>query len=481
MSDKQLKKDLKSGALWTSGGQFIITLINLVANILLARFLSPDDFGVMGIIMFFVLIGNILGKGGLSGALVRMNNVTKKDYSTTFIFNLSVSVCLYILLVICSEFIANFYNRPEIRILLIVVGLTFVINAFQLVTITHLIRTFKFKERFLYQFGATILSVILSIGLAYNGFGIWSLVVLPLSNSIFLTIILFYFHGFYGGVIFSKDSFNNIYKFGVNTSLANLLNVGFENVYSLVLGSYFSITQVGFYYQANKLQKVPNNVINSFAQRVLFPVLAQKQEDLTKFNEIYTKVLTFFTVIVGLVGLLVFIYAEIGIDLLLGEKWFGAVFYLKLLIVASFFYMQEQFNRVIFKVFDQTKQILILELIKKAFQSLTIIIGIYYANLEFLMYGFVVTNVFSFFVNYVKSRKITKTFSLIEIFMILKVIICCSLTVILIQYLFKFFSLTTYNSLLMIPLIIFIYLTLIFSVKVVTIMDIKGLVKNKIA
>lgn len=460
MESESIKKSLFSGLIWTSGGQFLTVIVNLSINIVLAKFLSPDQFGVMGIIMFFVLLGDVLAKGGLSGALIRMEKVNPLDYSTVFVFNLIVSTILYIILWISSEQISIYYGHNEIEILLRITGLTLIVNAFQLINITNLVRSWKFKERFIFEFSSTLIASIISVVLALNDFGIWALALLPLNTSLFLTIFLILSEGFHGGYMFSFKSFKKTYKFGVNTTLASLIETTFENIYSLVLGRYFSVTQVGYFYQAQKLQKVPNNILNSFSQRVLFPVLSKSQNNKLEFSRVYNKVNILFTVFVGLFGLFIFIFSKPIILLLFGSKWLGSVFYLQLFIVASFFYMQEQFNRIIFKVFDKTTNILILEIIKKLFQVITIIIGIYYLNIQYLIFGYVLTSVFSFFINFSRSRKILNTDYFNEIFVIIKIFFAGFIAVV-INYIFNYFLQSYINDFILFPFIVLLYFVLL--------------------
>lgn len=461
-SRQSVKKGLFNGLIWTSGGQFLTIIVNLIINIALSRILSPEEFGIMGIIMFFVLIGDVLAKGGLAGALIRMKEVKQIDYSTVFVFNFSVSVSIYLILIVSSGFISEFYNKSQIKSLILVSGLTLIVNSFQLINMTYLIKQWEFKKRFIYEFIANIFAGIISIVLAFYEFGIWSLAILPLTTSVILTSILIIREGFHGGFNFSKESFLKTYKFGVNTSLASLLETGFENIYSLVLGKYFSISQVGYFYQAQKLQKVPNNVLNAFTQRALFPVLSNTQDNKEEFTIIYKKILIYFTILVGLLGLLIYIYSEPLVSLLFGDKWLGSIFYLKLLIIASYFYMQEQFNRIIFKIFDKTSNILSLELVKKCFQLITIIIGIFYKRLDLLIYGFVITNVFSFFINYIKSRKITNSIDLSEIFVVIKIFISGLISVLMFYFIKNHLFFDTYFIILGFPFVIILYFCLLY-------------------
>lgn len=478
-----LKKSIVSGFLWSSGGQIGILLISLITNIVLANYLSPAEFGQVAIVMFFITLADVFAKGGLAGGLIRLKEVETIDYSTVFLFNLFVSIACYLLLIFSSQAISEFYDSPQLKSLLIVAGMVLISNAFQLVNVAKLIRDLRVKARLMYQLVAVSLSSLLGIILGITGYGVWALVSIPLATTFIFTGLLWFFEGVELKIGFSKASFKKIYAFGVNTTFATLLNTAFDNVYNLILGKYFSLSQVGYFYQAKKLQDVPNKVLNSFAQGVMFPALAKLQHDLEAYNLIYKRIITVFTVLLGLSTLFVYLYSEIIIKLLFGQEWIGSVFYLQLLIIGSFFYMQEQFNRVIFKVFDQTKKILYLEILKKSFQALTIWIGVIYLDLELLLWGYIITNLLSSLLNYYVSRGMIKSRSWQEIIIIFKVVGVSLFLGLLTEYLRDIFDLDGLKILLTFPIICLIYFIFLKSLNVFDVLKdlqiIYKLFKNK--
>ena len=272
---KSMRKGIVHGFLWNTSGQTLIILINLVTNIILARILGPDIFGIFGIVLFFINIANVLVKGGLGGALIRLTKVDENDLKTVFTFNFLVSIFCYLLIFIFSPYIARFYDEPQIQKILVVSGLILFINVFQLLNRALLIREMKFKQIAIYQFSGIFISSVISISAAFSGFGIWSLIILYVGNQFFTTLQIAIFEPFFAKLGWSKKSFKNIYSFGVNTTLSNILNTAFDNIYQLILGKYFSINQVGHFYQAKKLEKVPNTIINSFIQNVLYSRIAK--------------------------------------------------------------------------------------------------------------------------------------------------------------------------------------------------------------
>lgn len=449
---QKIGKKIFDGFIWTIGGQAFILVFNLSTNIILARLLGPEEFGIIGIILFFTTLANVFVKGGLGGALIRLPKASDSDLKTVFTFNLSVSIVCYLLLFIWSPAISSFYNEPRIKNVLLVSGLILFINAFQLVNNTLLIREMRFKQKSIYQLTAVIVSSFLAIASAFLGMGIWALVILQLGTQFFMTLQLAIFESFYAKIGWSQRSFLRLYKFGINTTITNLLNTAFNNIYQLLLGKYFSISQVGFFYQAKKLEQIPNNVLNSFTQSVLYSGLSKLQNDIPKFIQTYNRIIRTLSVIVGLMTVFTYLYGKEIILILYGYDWLNAAFYLQLLIIASFFFMQENFNRVIFKVFDQTKQILLLEIVKKIIHSISIVLGIIFRDLTVLLGGLIVTNIISFSINYYYSRKIIKDYS--EILNLLKVIIAGVISIFVVDSLNTKFALQGYYTFAGIPVLL---------------------------
>ena len=466
----EFKKSIIKGTIWTVSGRLGSLIIILLTNIWLARLLSPIEFGQVGVIMFFVMLANVLTESGLGGALIRKKEATLKDYSTVFVTNLIFSVLCFILIVLFAGTIASYYEDPLLENLLIFAALVLIINAFQITQNAKLMSDMKFKEYSIYVFISVFVASVIGIFFAYRGVGVWALIIIQLLTASINTILLWVFEGAFLKIYFSKNSFKELYAFGVNTTLASLLNTGFDNIYQLVLAKYFSLVQTGYFYQAKKLQDVPGGILNMLTTGVVFSSLAKLQDDKKAFTYTYNKTTLYFTVVLGFVSAFIYLYSEPIILVLYGDKWIGAIFYLQLLTIASFFHLEEKINRVIFKVFNQTKKILYLEYVKKAIQALSIFIGIYYVDLKVLLIGFIITNIIGYFINYYYSRKIIGGIDFYELLTILKVIMVSALCVIITLGMFRVLNLDGVQKFVILPISIFIYL---FSIHLFTIINIK--------
>lgn len=462
----EFKKSIISGFFWSFLGQSGYLIIGLIANIILTRLLSPVEFGQVGIIMFFIIIAKVLTESGLAGALIRKNDATADDFSTIFIFNLVISIFLMLILISLSGSIAEFYNDPKLENILIASSFIIIINAFHITQNAKLVKELKFKKKAKYELIAIIFAAITGISLALNNAGVWALVVMQLTTALILTILLWTFEGPLKSYIFKWESFKEFYKFGVNTSLSLLLITAFDNIYQLILGRFFSIIQTGLYYQGKKLQEIPMGVMTSLTYGVVYSSLVKVKDDDCQFNNLYKRITTVFTVIVAMICLLIFFYVKNIILLLYGEKWIGAAFYAQILIVSSFFYMQEVFNLNIFRVFNKTEKILHLEIVKKTIQCISIIIGVITKSIDILLYGMLIVSFLSFLLNYYYSKKIQNNFSWTEFFIILKVALVAVLTLIFGYMLMDWISLKGYYSFVLIPYFIIAFLLLLYIFKI---------------
>lgn len=417
-----LGKKVFLGTIWSAVGQFAYMAVSLITNIILARLISPDDFGKVSIIMFFVTLGLVFSESGLGGALVRKKSLSKLDCSTVFVFNLVLGVICFLIICASAPFISSYYEDANLSQYLIVASVILIINAFNIIQNSLLIRDMKFKSRAVYKTISITVASLLSIVLALKGFGIWALVYLQIFNVLFYTSLLWLQTGSYVSLGFSRASFRETFSFGVNTTLASLIQTFFDNIYQVVFAKHFTYADAGLFYQAKRLQDVPNNVIQMTAVNVVFSGLSKLQDDIVKLKQTYRKIIGLFTVLMGLISSLIFIYSDDIVKLLYGERWDGTDYYIKMLCIASFFYMQEQFNRVIFKVFDQTQKILMLELVKKAIQAITIFGGIYYRDISVLLWGYVITAVLSYILNFIVSRKVMGDVNYYEFIILLKVV-----------------------------------------------------------
>ena len=472
----QFQRNLTIGIFWSIFGRIGYLLVALATNIILVRFLTPYEFGQVGIVIFFISIAQVLIDTGLSGALIRKKEILEIDYSTVFLFNLGVSLILMLLLIGFAGQIAQYYDDLSLKNILVVSSSLLLINAFRLTQTAKLIHQLEFRKKASYEFASVLVASIIAIIMAWQDFGGWAVIALQGLTAFLLTAIMWFFEGAIKSFRFSKTSFLSLYKFGINTTFASLLITAFDNIYQLILAKYFAISQTGLFYQSKKIQDVPLGLISMLANGVLFSSLAKIQDDRKKFNLLYNRITTAFSALMGFACAAIVLYAEQIINLLYGNQWIDASFYLQILIVVAFFYMHEILTQTIFKTFDKTQKILYLELVKKIIQTISIIIGVVLLNLKILLLGFLITYVFSYTINMIYARREINASVLEELARTIKIVLTASIAMIFTELVLDYFSVQGYYSFLALPMLFLIYFMFLRVTKVFSLIeDIKAI------
>ncbi|MFO7869373.1 MAG: lipopolysaccharide biosynthesis protein [Bacteroidales bacterium] len=409
MSDKQvkpLKERVVTGMIWSSVHRFGTMLISFAANLILARLLTPEDFGIIGMIMVFIAISSTLVEGGFASALIQKKNPTNEDYSTIFYWNLITSVILFFTLYLTAPAIESFYQMPTLTPILRVQGLFLILNAFNVIQITQLKKQLNFKRLANIQITATILGAILGIAMAYSGFGVWSLVAQILAISFLNSILLWYSGNWRPGFVFNMGSFKTLFKFGSYMLLTNLMNKIYENIQALIIGKMFSVRDLGFYTQAKKIEEVPVIGLSTVVNQVTFPVFSELQDDLDKLKIGISKSLKAITFINFPLMLFFVIAAKPIIILLFTEKWSSSIPFLQILGIAGMLYTLNTANTNIFKSLGRSDTYFWVTLFKRCIGLVLIIIGAQFSIMG-MLYAIVLNTYLFFFVNAYFSAKLS--------------------------------------------------------------------------
>lgn len=401
-----LKKQTVSGLFWTFSQQFGVQLINFVVQIILARILLPAEFGLIGMITVFIAIGNTLMDSGLTSSLIRTPNPDQRDYSTVFFINLVGSILAYVILFFSAPFIARFYKQDILTGIIQVYTISFIIRAFVNVQTTRLTKEMDFKTQMTIQIPSVLGGGILGIVLAYMGFGVWSLVWMNLAQSTLSTIQHWVGTGWRPDWIFDRERFKHHFKFGYKLTLSGLLNTIYQNLYNLIIGKYFSATQLGFYTRAQTLQTFPVVNISNALNKVTYPLFSSIQHDNIRLKSIYKRLMVqvVFWVTPVMVGLI--LVAEPLFRLVLTEKWLPAVPYFQILCLSGIMYPLQMYNLNILNVKGRSDLSLRLEVIKKVIITVGIICSVSF-GIYGLLYFQVITSLFSFYINsYYSGRMI---------------------------------------------------------------------------
>ncbi|MDR3245500.1 MAG: lipopolysaccharide biosynthesis protein [Prevotellaceae bacterium] len=371
-----LKSKTTKGIFWSSIQTFSTQGIQFVIGIILARLLMPSDYGLIGMLGVFTAISGTFVNSGFSSALVRKQNCSEEDFSTVFYFNIIVAVFFYFVLFFTSPLIAAFYDVPALETITKVVALNLVINSFTIVQQAKLTKKIDFKTQMKASLLAVIISGIVGIIMAYNGFGVWALVVQILAGSFISTIMLWYYSKWRPKTGFSKKSFKELFGFGSKLLASGLLDTIYNNIYTIVIGKKFSQVELGYYTRASGLAQFPSSNITSILQRVTFPVLSTIQDDEDRLRVSYRKLLKLsafiiFPLMVGLAAL-----ADPFIRFLLTDKWQDTIILLQIICFSMMWYPIHAINLNLLQVKGRSDLFLRLEIIKKIVGIIILVITI---------------------------------------------------------------------------------------------------------
>lgn len=395
---ESLKQQTIKGVTWSSIERFSVQGIQFLIMIIMARLLSPNDYGLIGMLTVFISIAQSLIDSGFSQALIRKQNRTETDNSTVFYFNIGVGICIYLLFYLIAPLISQFYNTPELTAIMRVISLGIIFNSLAVVQRALLTIQINFKTQAKASLIAAIASGIIGITMAYKGFGVWSIVMLQLVNLSLNTILLWSFTGWHPTSKFSKDSFCELFAFGSKLLASGILDTLYRNIYLIAIGKLFTASRLGYYTRAQQFSDFPSSNLTGVLQRVTYPILCKIQDDTERLAQAYRKFLRIsafliFPLMVGLSAV-----SEPFILLLLKEQWHFAAVILQIISFASMWYPIHAINLNLLQVKGRSDLFLRLEIIKKIL-GITILCVTVPIGLIAMCYGQIVSSLIALVIN----------------------------------------------------------------------------------
>lgn len=383
-----VKQETLSGVKWSAIERFSVQGIQFLLGILMARLLTPSDFGAVAMLGVFIAVSNSFIDSGFGNALIRKLDRSDVDFSTVFYFNIVVSVFCYILLFLLAPWVANFYEMPILCSVLRVQAISLVLNSLCVIQTTKLTIDIDFKGIAKRSFYSAIISGIVGVILAYCGFGIWALVLQSVLATAVNVIFLWSYSKWRPFFVFSWDSFNELFSFGSKLLIAGLLNTIYNNLNPLIIGKYFSAQDLGFYNRGTHFARFPSSNIHDVFQRVTFPVMAKIQDDDEQLIRVYRKYIRFTCMVIFFLCTLLAVLGKPLIIIILGDKWTEAILYLQIYCFAAMFSHLNPINTSLLKVKGRSGLLLHLELWKKSISTL-----ILFASIPFGVIGICVSKV----------------------------------------------------------------------------------------
>lgn len=402
-----LHSKASAGFVWSLFDLFFNQGLQFIVQVILARLLLPEDFGVLAIIMVFIAISNTIIDSGFSQALIREKTVSSDDYKVIFSFNLLVSVILYGVLFISSPFIANFFNNTEITWIIRIVSIVIIFNAFTIIPRVQMIRDINFKSITKISIVANTISSIMAIILALFGFGVWTLVIRTIVAQFLQAVLILFIQKWRPNISFSLKIIKKYISFSYKLLISGLIDTFYNNLFYVVIGKFYSPILLGYYTNAVKLRDTISQSATSAVQKVTYPVLSsinsEGNEELLKSSyKSIIKLAAFlnFPVMLGLAAI-----AEPLFLIMFGEKWVNSIPYFQLLCIAGMLYPLHALNLNILQVKGRSDLFLFLEVLKKTVGVTLIALSIY---LKLGILGLVFTMIIDSFIAYLINTYFSK-------------------------------------------------------------------------
>lgn len=401
---ESLRKKTIRGTVWsgidTIAGQGVTFLVGLV----LARLLTPQEYGLIGYILIIVAILNSIVDSGFSNALIRKKDAAEIDYDTTFIFNMALSLLMAGVMIVTAGPVSRFLNEPELVPLIRAMSAIVIINAAAIIQRTTLTKRVDFKTQTKVSLISSITSGAVGIGMAAGGMGVWSLVGQQISRQLLNTVFLWVFNRWLPRWRFSWKSFRELFGFGWKLMVSVLIDTAWKEAYQLVIGKCYTTATLGQYTRGKQFSDIFSSNMTTVIQRVSYPVLSSVQDEKTRLKEGYRKIirvtmLLSFVLMFGLGAV-----AEPLLRVLIGGQWAEAAGYLQIIVFTACLYPLHGINLNMLQVEGRSDLFLKLEIVKKIVAVGPILLGIF-ISIEWMLWSSVFVGIFSYFLNSYFSGK----------------------------------------------------------------------------
>ncbi len=477
---QNLKKTTISALFWSFFERIGQQVIQFVIAVILARLLAPEEFGLIAMLGIFMAVAQSFIDSGFGYALIHKQDATHVDECSIFYFNILVGVIAGALLCFAAPWIAAFYNTTLLVPITQALSLNLVINAFGLIQTSLLTKKIDFKAQLKVSLIATFLSGIIGVGMAYNGFGVWSLVAHSLTQNLFRTCLLWFIMSWRPSWTFSFRSLRTFFPFGSKLLFSGLLNTIFENIYLVVIGKLFSPASLGFYARAKSIQELPVMNISTSVARVTYPVFSSIQGDKARLKTGVRKALSSmamlnFPLMIGLA-----IVSEPLVRVLLTDKWLPCVPYLQLLCVVGLLYPLHVINLNVLLAQGRSDLFLRLEILKKILIAVAIAIT-YRWGISAIIIGQIGISLVAYYLNSYYTGKLLD-YTIIQQIKDVRPFLIISCIMGGIVYGLKFMQLINDYILLLLQIIFgsILYIGLCYFARIPTFFEMMGMIKQRL-
>lgn len=399
MAQKNLKQKAAAGMVWTAVQKYSTMGIQFISGIVLARLLTPYDYGCIGMLAIFMVLAEAFIDGGFGSALIQKKRPTQEDYSTIFWWNLGMAALMYLVIYFCAPAIAKFYDIPLLSSVLRVQGVILFIYAFNIVQRNQLRKKLNFKVLSIVSITTSIIALVVTIVMAYKGFGVWALVVQGIISAAVPAIVFWFFIKWRPILVFSWKSFKELFSFGFYMFLTNLLNTFSQQLQGLLIGKFYNATTMGYYSKAHGTEKLASHSISSVMMQVTYPLYAEAQDNRSQLINMIRRITMTLSYITFPLLFILLLCAEPIFVLLYSDRWLQSVPYFQVLCIAGLAGCLQSVNNQAIAAIGESRAMFIWTIVKRAASILLMVGGLITFGMKGLLGGLVISSWFTYLVN----------------------------------------------------------------------------------
>lgn len=404
MKQKGQGNTIAGGFVWKFGERLLIQGVSFIVSLVLARLLSPDDYGVIALVMVFINLAGVFITSGFATALIQKRDADKVDFSTMFYCSLLCSLLIYLVVYLLAPTIAAFYEKPIVSPVLRVYALQIPLSVYNSIQIAYVSRNMQFRKTFLASLFSAVVSGVVGIAMAYLKFGVWALVGQSIVVTVVNTIVLAFTVSWHPQLLFSGKSAKSMMRYGSRVLMADLSGTFFNEVRSLIIGRVYTSADLAYYTKGQQLPTLITSNVNTSIVSVLFPAMANESDDYSKVKVLAkrsSQLLSYvmFPMLFGMAAVMApLVYT------LFTEKWAECIPYGQLLCIGSAISVMGIVPLQTLKAIGRSDVLVRLEFIKKPIYLISLIIGVR-INVLAIAVSMVVYEVYGVIVNMLQMKK----------------------------------------------------------------------------
>lgn len=384
---------------WTALQRYSTMFISFISGIILARLLTPYDYGCIGMLSIFMVLAESFIDGGFGSALIQKKRPTQEDYSTIFWWNLGMAVLMYAVLYSSAPAIASFYNIPLLCEVLRVQGIVLFIYAFNIIQRNQLRKKLNFKVLSIITITTSITALIITILMAYHGFGVWALVAQNIITAAIPALVFWFYIKWRPIWIFSWKSFRELFSFGFYMFLTHLINQFGQQIQGLLIGRFYNASTMGYYSKAHGTEKLASSSISQIMTQVTYPLYAEAQNDKAALSNMIKRLTMTLAYITFPLMFILLLCAKPIFVLLYSDRWVDSVPYFQVLCFSGLAFCLQSVNYQSISAIGKSKVMFVWTLLKRIMGIFFVLLGLYFYGMKGLLFGYVLNTWFSYFVN----------------------------------------------------------------------------------